>query len=175
MDKPSRILSALAFWLFVSAATAFADGMMVPQVFYPKVEIPDQQALICYSAGIENLVIETSFKGEGTNFAWVVPLPATPEIKPVREDFFDNVRVMFRPNLIHQVHPYCIGLFFVCGVGFLGWRSYRDEVAAVKDLPLCLLLSVGAGIAVKSPFVGFVALLLTVCSRIFARTGQLSR
>ena len=53
--------------------------MVFPEVYYAKVEIPEQQALIHYSGGVERLVIETSFPGEGTNFAWVVPLPSTPE------------------------------------------------------------------------------------------------
>src|SRR5512133_3036622 len=53
-----------------------AGGRVVPEEFLPKVQIPNQQALICYSDGVERLVIETSFLGEGTNFAWVVPLPS---------------------------------------------------------------------------------------------------
>jgi hypothetical protein len=64
---------------FLSTGLALADGMVFPEVYYAKVEIPEQQALIHYSGGVERLVIETSFPGEGTNFAWVVPLPSTPE------------------------------------------------------------------------------------------------
>jgi hypothetical protein len=41
--------------------------MVVPQVFYPKVEIPNQQAFVHLSDGTERLVIETSFLGVGTN------------------------------------------------------------------------------------------------------------
>jgi hypothetical protein len=52
------------------------------------VEIPNQQVLIHYSGGVERLVIETSFRGEGTNRAWVVPLPSALEVKPVSEGFF---------------------------------------------------------------------------------------
>jgi hypothetical protein len=48
---------------FLSTGLALADGMVFPEVYYAKVEIPEQQAL----------------PGEGTNFAWVVPLPSTPE------------------------------------------------------------------------------------------------
>ncbi|HWH72236.1 MAG TPA: hypothetical protein VNT26_22935, partial [Candidatus Sulfotelmatobacter sp.] len=75
------IRGVLAFFIFVCATMSVrADGMVVPEVFYPKVEIPNQQALIHFADGIEQLVIETAFLGEGTNFAWVVPLPAAPEV-----------------------------------------------------------------------------------------------
>jgi len=170
VDRVWRIPVALALWLIASAGSAFADGMVVPQVYYPKVEIPDQQALIGYADGIERLVIETSFQGDGTNFAWVVPVPSVPEIKPVPEGFFEDVRTMFRPRLVHQVHPYWIGILFVCGVAFLAWRSYKDEVGAVVDVPFCLALSVGAGLAGGSAVIALLALVLAVCSRVFART-----
>ena len=165
-----RISSALALWLSASAASVFADGMVVPQVYYQKVEIPDQQALICYAGGVERLVIETSFQGDGTNFAWVMPLPSAPRIKPVSEGFFEGLRAIFRPKLIHPVHPYFVWILFVLGVAFLGWRSCKDEVEVVRDLPLCLLLSVGAGVATSSIFCAVLAFSLALCSRLFART-----
>ena len=71
--------------------------MVVPEVFHPKVEIPNQQALIHWADGLERLVIETSFLGEGTNFAWVVPLPSAPEVKPVSEGFFSKVQDLPAP------------------------------------------------------------------------------
>jgi hypothetical protein len=170
MESVKRISIALAIWLSASAASVFADGMVVPQVYSQKVEIPDQQALICYAGGVERLVIETSFQGDGTNFAWVVPLPSAPGIKPVSEGFFAGLRAMFRPKLIHPVHPYFAWILFVWGVGFLGWRSCKDEAEVAADLPLCLLLSVGAVVATKSILVAMLALCLAVCIRLFART-----
>jgi hypothetical protein len=170
MEWVKRISIALAVWLSASAASVFADGMVVPQLYAQKVEIPDQQALICYAGGVERLVIETSFQGDGTNFAWVVPLPSAPTIKPVSEGFFAGLRAMFRPKLIHPVHPYFAWVLFVCGVGYLGWRSCKDEAGVTADLPLCLLLTVGAGIATRSIFFAVLALCLAMCSRLFART-----
>ena len=100
--------------------------MVVPEVFFPKVEIPNQRALINFSHGVERLVIETSFLGQGTNFAWVVPLPSVPEVKPVSESLFSGLRQAFQPRLIHRVHPYYAGVLFVCGLVFLGGRSLKD-------------------------------------------------
>jgi len=141
-----RISIALVISFSSSAASVFADGMVVPQAYSQQVELPDQQALICYGGGVERLVIETSFQGDGTNFAWVVPLPSAPAIKPVSDDFFTGLRAMFQPKLIHPVHPYFVWILFVSGVGFLGWRSCKDESTVAADLPLCLLLTVARGL-----------------------------
>src|SRR5512136_27353 len=120
------------FWvlcLTLAATPVFADGKVFAEFFYPKVEIPNQQALIHFSGGVERLVIETSFLGQGTNFAWVVPLPSEPEVKPVSEGFFSGLQQAFQPKLIHKVNPYYTGVLFVCGLVFLGARSLRDEVS----------------------------------------------
>ena len=76
MKRARSVWSLVAFWFIASGVPLWADGIVIPQVFYPKVEIPNQQALIHFSNGVERLVIETSFLGEGTNFAWVLPLSA---------------------------------------------------------------------------------------------------
>jgi hypothetical protein len=160
----------VALGIILSAGSALADGIVIPQLFYPKVEIPNQQALIHFSNGIERLVIETSFLGEGTNFAWVVPLPSAPEVKPASEKFFTGLQQAFQPQLVHQVHPYYAGVLFFCGLAFLGWRCLRDEVSSVVDLPLCLLLSAGAGFMGRHVFFGLLAAGLTLCIRLFARS-----
>ena len=164
------MLGSLAICVTAATTTVLADGMVVPEVFYPKVEIPNQQALIHFSDGIERLVIETSFLGEGTSFAWVVPLPSVPEVKPVSESFFSGLQQAFRPRLVHQVHPYYAGVLFFCGLAFLGWRSLRDEASWVTDLPLCLLLSVAAGFMGKHIAVGLMAGALSLATRLFSRT-----
>lgn len=79
MYRMRLIQGVVVLCVIVSTLSVLADGMVISQVFYPKVEIPNQQALICFSNGVERLVIETSFLGEGTNFAWVVPLPSAPD------------------------------------------------------------------------------------------------
>ena len=170
MCRVGLIKGVLALWVIVSPASVLADGMVVPQVFYPKVEIPNQQALIHFANGIERLAIETSFLGEGTNFAWVVPLPSAPEVKPVSETFFNGLQQAFLPRLVHQVRPYYAGALFLCGLAFLGWRSLKGEVSWVVDLPLCLLLSAGAGLMGRHVIFGLLAVGLTLCIRIVSRT-----
>ena len=150
---------------------ALADGMVFsePEV-HAKIGIPNQQALIQFADGVEELVIETSFLGEGTNFAWVVPLPSVPEIEPVSENFFPGLQQVFQPRLIHDVHRYYIGVLFVCGLAFLAWRSFKDEVSWINDLPVCALLAAGAWFFGKSWLFGLVVFGFVIYVRIFTRS-----
>jgi hypothetical protein len=173
MCRVQLIRSLLTLCVTVATRSLLADGMVVPEVFFPKVEIPNQQALIHCADNIERLVIETSFLGEGTNFAWVVPLPSVPEVKPVSEDFFLALRQAFQPRLIHHVHPYYAGVLFFCGLAFLGWRALRDEVSWVVDLPLCLALGVGAGFMGGNMISGLIGGALALCTRLFGRTSPI--
>lgn len=51
--------------------------------------MPAQQAIIQFSEGKQVMVIETSFEGEGTNFAWVIPVPSEPVVEEVPGWVFD--------------------------------------------------------------------------------------
>ena len=97
-----------------------ADGMVVPTIAYPaKITIPDQRALICYSNGTERLVIETRFTGAGTNFAWVVPLPGQPVIEEATTGLFPTLQYLFRPEIMHEVPRYYIGILIALGFVYL--------------------------------------------------------
>lgn len=164
-------LAGVIFLLISSAETGFADGkVFAPPEVLAKVEIPNQQALIYHSDGVECLVIETAFLGEGTNFGWVVPLPSEPKVQPVSESFFPALQQAFQPRLLHYVHHYYLGILFVCGLAFLAWRSLKDEVAWVLDLPLCLLLAVGVGVLGKSMFLSVLVFAFTLGTRLLIRS-----
>src|SRR5690349_13464671 len=110
-----RTLSFLLF-LFLPIA-ALADGGIIPTIAYPaKVTIPDQRALICLSNGTERLVIETRFTGEGTNFAWVVPLPNPPVIEEATTGLFPTLEYLFRPEIVHEVPRYYLGILVAMGL-----------------------------------------------------------
>ena len=158
-------------WLLNANQYAVADGKVFgrPEVL-AKVEIPNQQALISYHDGKECLVIETAFLGEGTNFAWVVPLPSEPVVRSVDVGFFSALQKAFRPRLVHYVRHYYISVLFVCGLAFLAWQSLKDEAVWLKDLPLCLLLSAGVGLISKSFWLGLVTLVFVVAARLFIRS-----
>jgi len=92
--------------LILGSLSVWADGKVFRQVEMATgpVTIPDQRALICWSNGVERLVIETSFQGSGSNFAWVVPVPAPPQIEEAPPGLFPTLEYLFRPS-IRQVEP----------------------------------------------------------------------
>jgi hypothetical protein len=85
--------------ILVVTTSARADGIVLPGSVNTRVQIPDQQALIHYQDGIETLVVETRFSGQGSEFAWVVPVPSIPEVIPVTTGVFPTLRSALRPQL----------------------------------------------------------------------------
>ncbi|MBN1492133.1 MAG: hypothetical protein JXA69_19625 [Phycisphaerae bacterium] len=96
---PARVL---ADGKVFSAATATA-----------KTTIPDQQALIHFADDVERLVIETRFSGSGTDFVWVVPLPARTRVYSVQA--IPEVRCaapgLFREGLEPTTSGFRLGAF----------------------------------------------------------------
>ncbi len=99
--------------LLAGAGLLQADGKVFGRPVQVKVEIPDQRALLHYSNGVERLVIDTAFVGEGDHFAWVVPVPSQPVIEPVSKHLFSKVDAAFQPEIIDR-HPanWQVVLFF---------------------------------------------------------------
>lgn len=142
------VLLALCLW----ANSVRADGKVFPAIAFPAdVKIPDQSALLIWSNGVEQLVIETRFIGEGTNFAWVVPLPSAPEIEPATVGLFPTLRYSFQPELRHHVYSWWGVALFVCGLAWLLATVRRDQPRRVSDLLACLLTAGGFAVASHSP------------------------
>ena len=97
------------FWLvwFLSIPLcAFGDGCFIPATSFPSVQIPDQQALIHFENGTETLVVDTAFKGDGTNFAWIVPVPSVPTVEPATTGLFTTLQTIFQPRVINDTGKY---------------------------------------------------------------------
>lgn len=93
-----------------------------------QVRIPAQSALLCWSNGVETLAIETRFIGQGTNFGWVVPLPAVPEIREATRGLFPTLREQFQPKVIHNITPWCLGALSLAGLAILTRRVPRVNI-----------------------------------------------
>jgi len=70
-------LLPVILFLLISAA-AHADGIFIGQKQIPP--IPAQRALISFKDGIERLVVDSSVGGDGTELAWVIPVPPNQQI-----------------------------------------------------------------------------------------------
>lgn len=143
MRTQKIVFGCLVIWGAVAGARG--DGFVVPGagVAYAKMKIPDQRALIQFADGNETLVIDTAFKGDGTNFAWVVPLPSKPEVEPTTEGLFTTLQFLFQPVVYHEIPlvPFLIlfiGIFLVFTV-----RQVRRSVGVVKALAEGILLMFG--------------------------------
>ena len=152
-----------AVWasLFLTA-TAWADGMVMPDSAVPAaVRIPDQRALIQFSNGVERLVIETRFTGAGTNFAWVVPLPAPPVIDEASTGLFPTLQSLFQPRLRHEVtHYYQLFLALVAG-GYL-LRLFRPGTR-VNGLDVVAAVVAGLTLFANEPFAAVASVLVLLC------------
>jgi hypothetical protein len=134
-SKACRVVLLL---LHCAASVALADGKVFARALAVPVTIPDQRTLIHYSNGLEKLVIETSFQGQGTNFAWVVPLPSPPAIEAVSTHFFPRLAASFQPEVIHPGSPWWL-MYLSLGAGaLLGLVAYRRKGRA-GCLVLCAL------------------------------------
>lgn len=132
--------------LFLPLA-ALADGMVIPTVAYPaKITIPDQRALICYTNGTERLVIETRFTGAGTNFAWVIPLPGQPVIEEATTGLFPTLQYLFRPEIIHDVPRYYLGILALIWLGYVLFFVRPTGRMNRLDVAACLLVVIGVNL-----------------------------
>jgi hypothetical protein len=121
------LMRLLCSFLPLLCSSAWADGKVFSRALAVPVKTPDQRASLCFSNGVERLVIETSFVGGGTNFAWVIPLPSTPKIEEVSTNFFEFLNMAFQPKLVHRASfGWLIFAFFGCIVS-VSIRAYREE------------------------------------------------
>ena len=82
------ILVGLASSVVWSAPSARPDGCFMPRESAWKKERerslinePDQKALIFFDKGKEQLIISPNYSGVTSDFAWVIPVPARPQVK----------------------------------------------------------------------------------------------
>lgn len=96
--------------LGMASILGHADGVVLRKsAVAQEIRMPDQRAVLAWENGVERLVIETRFAGQGDRFAWIVPLPSVPQIDPVTPGFFPTLSQVSAPRVIHDP------------VGWWGW------------------------------------------------------
>lgn len=85
-----------AIVLLAAAGAALADGGMVAP---PDVAIAEfgQVAIIRHQEGIEQLSVASSFRSEASDFAWILPLPAEPEVDSFNMELLYELQFHCRP------------------------------------------------------------------------------
>ncbi len=103
--KIAGILVA-AFCVALSLARAVhADGCMFPRMEDWKrlreralINEVDQKAVILFRDGRQDLIISPSYQGPAAGFAWVVPVPARPQVAIVKGALFHELAELVMPR-----------------------------------------------------------------------------
>jgi low affinity Fe/Cu permease len=141
--------------ILVAPLFAHADGKVFAKV--AGATIPDQRALIHYANGVETLVVQTAFSGEGTNFAWVVPVPARPEVSAIKPWFFDNLEMVFRPKIYDDPRgaPFFFGIFHLFVLPLLALLAWvivtpRSKFTLSKMMIIVAIIGLLAAISIPN-------------------------
>lgn len=89
-------------FVFLLVATALADGGYFPPPDYPQMYEPTQEAIVLHNGYRETLIIKPSFSGDAGAFAWVVPVPAYPEVTESDRELFRELYQLTSPQYIAQ-------------------------------------------------------------------------
>lgn len=134
----------------LSAPRVLADGKVFnTRVVTAPTQIPDQRAIIVCHEEAETLVIDTAFVGEGTDFAWVVPLPAKPDVKALSPGAFECLQAAFAPRVeaLHTafvVAPAVWLLILALSMHLKAWRRVVVLILLFTLGVLALLPSLGS-------------------------------
>lgn len=109
--KPAIII----LLLLLMVPGALADGAFIPATATAKVTIPDQRALIHFADGVQTLVIDTSLTSSETNLAWIIPLPAQPELEATTRGLFTTLAMITAPRIFHDQSHGWIGMAVLIG------------------------------------------------------------
>src|SRR5579859_3975564 len=105
MKTGISVLCVALIGMIVLPQTGRPDGCLMPsdtawrqQRERSLINEPDQKALIYFHNGQEQLVISPSFDGAVGEFAWVVPVPARPQVKILNGAPFHELARLVEPE-----------------------------------------------------------------------------
>lgn len=104
MRRIVLFIFAVSVILSIAAPCALADGCYYPESTYSTLPaITAQRALVIYRLGIERLIIESAFVGEGKSFGWIVPVPEKPlDIQAVNPGFLKTLSLCAQPKIVND-------------------------------------------------------------------------
>lgn len=96
---------AVAIGCLLGAGPAAADGKVFTPLRAAPARMPDQQALLVWDGptegpGTQTLVIDSRFVADGEELAWVIPLPAVPEVSVLPRGLFTTLEVICAPAIV---------------------------------------------------------------------------
>ncbi len=127
------VIGFLALFL---AYQAMGDGKAFPMVADPLAAaasstMPRQRAIIAWDGAEQRLAIDTAFTGDGTEFAWLVPLPSEPEILPATKGMFDTAAVLAAPRIERSDSGGMIFVGALLVIAALGGMTLKSSVGRI--------------------------------------------
>ena len=87
------IFIVVAFYL---APVSLADGGFFFPLYRDMYE-PNQLAMIVFDDMVEKIIFQVDYEGDAEDFAWVIPVPAYPELFSVEDDIFYELHQLTQP------------------------------------------------------------------------------
>jgi len=74
-----------------------ADGMLI---YRPEMRVDEtgQRAVILFDGKVQTLIVSTTFRGQASEFVWVVPVPSRPEVEAGMDEVFTALDDYTRPK-----------------------------------------------------------------------------
>ena len=107
MNRQVRLLlgitGSLVLLMTSTPGLVHCDGIAIVKKVY-KVEMPSQQAIIVWDEdrGHEDLILSVELLGSPEG-AWVVPVPALPEVQAASADWFEMLADLTRPEIEERI------------------------------------------------------------------------
>ena len=134
--------------LILACGPALPDGAFVRSDYSGRARAEDiteprQKALIIHSDGVEQLVLQVSYKGSASEFAWVIPTPSPPNVFPVHAPVFHGLSAFTDGGVAYWFKPGRAPFSFGGGGGarasagvksLLDVEVLKEEVVGVYDV-----------------------------------------
>jgi hypothetical protein len=124
----------------MSCACALGDGAYIPlgeKIKDPT--IPFQQAIVRHKGGIETLVVESALEGPKSDYAWIIPVPATPtEVEAVTPGTVESMADLAIPRVSSEsrIFSYVIWALTCSSVCLLSVWVFRFRLIKLLFLVL---------------------------------------
>ncbi len=127
-----RTFLFLGLFYLLSVSTVKADGVVVSSQSFPVYQT-EQEALVTYSEGKENIVLSIKFSGEASDFGWVIPFPNEVEVSKADISIFRKLREFTQPkkNLLDKLKGERISRYLPTDI-FLFTKSNHLNESSVK-------------------------------------------
>ncbi|HJX50086.1 hypothetical protein A3K73_01025 [Candidatus Pacearchaeota archaeon RBG_13_36_9] len=95
---------------------------------------PEQKALIIFDKPIETLIIQASYTGNLSNFAWIVPVPAYPQLEESNSLLFEELHYLTQPDYIEKISVWgLLGISTLSAKGIDGVTVHEQSSIGIFD------------------------------------------